>query len=218
MESINDSDNDIFSNSLTTIKTNQNLSPSYFDLLNNNYIYYLIKRASTFNPLFRSFFFNHLYLSCPLLHKNEFLSYKNSLRNVRLRSLYDEIFEQRSFLTLKQRCRLVIKESINRYPMDIKNLVQLPSVLQNYLSFDLLNPNFVQITISKVNEANGRIKPSFFDELQFHEHGIEIINGHNDWEDQIPEDIDYVNENDEDEPVRRNFIFYFMCLRSFFSL
>ncbi|CAF1016029.1 unnamed protein product [Rotaria sordida] len=198
-DTANDSDNDIFPNSLTTIKIDQNLNPIYLDSLNNNYIYYLIKRASTFPPLFRSFFFNHLHLCYPLLYKSQFINYKNSIKNIRLRSLYDEIFEQRTFLTLKQRCRLIIKESINKYPLDIKNLIQLPLTLQYYLSFDFLNPNFVQITLEKLNHVNGRIKPSFFDELQFHEHGLAQINGHNDWEDQVPEDIDYDNEHDNDD-------------------
>ncbi|CAF3402899.1 unnamed protein product [Rotaria socialis] len=199
-DSANNSDNDIFANSLTAIKTNEHLSTKYLDLTNNSYIYYLIKRASTFSPLFRSFFFNHLYLSCPLLHKIEFFNEKNLTQNVRLRSLYDQIFEQRTFLTLKQRCRLLIKESINNYPIDIKNLKQIPPTLQYYLSFDFLNPNFVQITLDKLNKSNARIKPSLFDELQFHEHGLAQINGHNDWEDQIPEDIDYDNEHDDNEP------------------
>ncbi|CAF3398844.1 unnamed protein product [Rotaria sp. Silwood1] len=198
-DTANDSDNDILPNSLTKIKIDQNLSPNYFDSLNNNYIYYLIKRTSTFSPLFRSFFLNHLYLSCPLLHKSQFINHKNSIKNIRLRSLYDEIFEQRTFLTLKQRCRLIIKDSINKYPLDIKNLIQLPLTLQYYLSFDFLNPNFVQITLDKLNNVDARIKPLFFDELQFHEHDLEQINGHNDWEDQIPEDVDYDNEHDNDD-------------------
>jgi len=129
----------------------------------------------------------------------------NSIKNVRLHSLYDEILEQRTFLTLKQRCRLLIKESINKYPLNIKDLIQLPLTLQYYLSFDLLNPNFVQIIFYKLNQVNGRIKPTFFDELQFHEHGLEQINGHNNWEDQIPEDMDYGNDDDDDdddEPVK----------------
>ena len=127
----------------------------------------------------------------------------NSIKNTRLRCLYDEILEKRTFLTLKQRCRLMIKQSIKNYPLDIQNLTQLPITLQYYLSFDFFNPNFVQMTLDKLNKVNGRIKPSFFDELQFHEHGLEQINGHNDWEDQIPEDMDYENEDDnDDEPVR----------------
>jgi hypothetical protein len=131
----------------------------------------------------------------------------NSIKNARLRCLYDEILEKRTFLTLKQRCRLLIKQSINKYPMDIQNLTQLPTTLQYYLSFDFFNPNFVQITLDKLNKVNGRMKPSFFDELQFHEHGFELINGHNDWEDQIPEDMDYENEDDnDDEPVRFIFV------------
>jgi len=211
-DSSDDNDNDILSNSLltTNIKTIQCISPNYLDSINNNYIYYLIKRASTFSPVFRSFFYNHLNISCPLLHKKEFLNHINSIKNVHLHLLYDEIIEKRPFLTLKQRCRLVIKESINQYPLDIKQLIQLPSTLQYYLSFDFLNPNFVQIILDKLNQVNGRIKPIFFDELQFHEHSFEQINGHNDWEDQIPEDIDYENENDDDdEPVK---YFYFIYL------
>jgi hypothetical protein len=132
----------------------------------------------------------------------------NSLKNIRLRSLYDELIEKRSFLTLKQRCRLLIKESIQHYPLDIKQLIQLPVTLQYYLSFDFLNPNFVQITIDKLNQVHGRIKPSFFDELQFHEHNQEHINGQNDWEDQIPEDMDDEDhEDNDDEPVKQNFLF-----------
>lgn len=201
----NDNDNDILPNSLLTTtmtKNLQSINPSYLDSINNNYIYYLIKRASTFSPLFRSFFFNHLNLCCPLLHKKEFFDHMNSMKNVRLHTLYNEIIEKRSFLTLKQRCRLLIKNTINKYPLDIQNLIQLPSTLQYYLSFDFLNPNFVQIILEKLNQVNARIKPIFFDELQFHEHGLEQINGHNDWEDQIPEDMDYEDENDDnDEPV-----------------
>jgi hypothetical protein len=183
----------------------QNISPNYLNSINNNYIYYLIKRASTFSPLFRSFFFNHLNICCPLLHKSEFLNHMNSITNIRLRSLYDELLEKRTFLTLKQRCRLIIKESINKYPLDIKQLIQLPLTLHYYLSFDFLNPNFIQLTLEKLNQVNGRIKPLFFDELQFHEHSLEQINGHNDWEDQIPEDMDYENDeddDDDDEPVK----------------
>jgi hypothetical protein len=193
---------------LTTIKTNLIISPTYFDSINDSYIYYLIKRASTFSPLFRSFFFNHLNICCPLLHKPEFVKHRNSVKNVRLHCLYDEILEKRTFLTLKQRCRLLIKESINKYPLDIKTLIQLPLSLQYYLSFDFLNPNFVHIILDKLNQVNGRIKPSFFDELQFHEHGFEQINGHNDWEDQIPEDMDYEDEDDDnDDEVVKSFCF-----------
>jgi len=194
----NDNENDILPNSLLTTKTIQNINPYYLDSINNDYIYYLIKRASTFTPIFRSFFFNHLNICCPLLHKIEFINYINSIKNVRLRTLYDEILEKRTFLTLKQRCRLIIKESINKYPLDIKNLIQLPLTLQYYLSFDLLNPNFVQIILDKLNQVNGRIKPLFFDELQFHEHPAEQINGQTDWEDQIPEDMDFENDDDND--------------------
>jgi hypothetical protein len=163
----------------------------------------LIKRASTFSPLFRSFFFNHLNLCYPLLHKIQFRNHVNSIKNIRLRSLYDELIEKRTFLTLKQRCRLLIKEYIQQYPLDIKKLNQLPLTLQYYLSFDFLNPNFVQIILDKLNQVHGRIKPSFFDELQFHEHNQEHVNGQNDWEDQIPEDIDDQDhdDHDNDEPV-----------------
>ncbi|CAF1003915.1 unnamed protein product [Adineta steineri] len=199
LEAADDSDNDILPNSLTTTKTNQNINPTYFDSINKNYIYYLIKRASTFSPLFRSFFFNHLNISCPFLHKTEFLNHMNSITNIRHRALYDEILEKRTFLTLKQRCRLLIKESVNQYPLDIKSLYQLPLTLQYYLSFDFLNPNFIHIIFDKLNKVDGRIKPSFFDELQFHEHGLEQINGPNEWEDQIPEDIDYDNDDNDDE-------------------
>jgi hypothetical protein len=118
--------------------------------------------------------------------------------------------EKRTFLTLKQRCRLLIKDSINQYPLDIKNLIQLPLTLQYYLSFDFLNPNFVQITLDKLNHVNGRIKPSFFDELQFHEHSFEQMNGQNDWEDQIPEEMDQENDDDDDEPVKANSIANFL--------
>jgi hypothetical protein len=126
------------------------------------------------------------------------------LKNIRLRSLYNELLENRTFLTLKQRCRLLIKESIQHYPLDIKKLNQLPLSLHYYLSFDFLNPNFVQITLNNLNQADGRIKPSFFDELQFHEHHQEYVNGQNDWEDQIPEDMDDQDHDDDenDEPVR----------------
>ena len=125
----------------------------------------------------------------------------NSIKNIRLRSLYDEILEKRTFLTLKQRCRLLIKESINQYPLDIKSLYQLPLTLQYYLSFDFLNPNFIYIIFDKLNKVDGRIKPSFFDELQFHEYDLEQINGPNEWEDQIPGDMDYDNDDNDDEPV-----------------
>ena len=179
------------------------------DSINQNYIHYLIKRASTFSPVFRSFFFNHLNLSCPLLHKLAFFQHVNSIKNVRLRSLYDEVLEKRTLITLKQRCRLLIKESIRQYPLDIKDLIQLPLTLQYYISFDFLNPNFVQIILEKLNQVNGRIKPSFFDELQFHEHTLEQINGPNDWEDQIPEDMDDENDDEDNEPVRSfDFVFF----------
>lgn len=131
------------------------------------------------------------------------------------------MFEQRQFLTLKQRCRLLIKEYINKYPIDIQNLKQLPLTLQYYLSFDYLNPNFVQIILEKFHHVNGRIKPIFFDELQFHEHSLEDINGHNDWEDQIPEDIDYDNEednDDNDEVVRKRIPLKFFLFTFFFRL
>ncbi len=196
----------------TNTKIIQSINPNYFDSINKNYIYYLIKRASTFSPLFRSFFFNHLNISCPLLHKKEFLNHINSIKNVRLHILYDEILEKRIFLTLKQRCRLIIKESINHYPLDIKNLIQLPLTLQYYLSFDFLNPNFVQIILDKLNQFNSRIKPIFFDELQYHEHNLEQINGHNDWEDQIPEDIDYENEDDNDNEPVKYFCFIYLFI------
>ena len=102
-----DNDDDILSNSLTTLKTKQIINPTYFDSINTNYIYYLIKRASTFSPVFRSFFFNHLNICCPLLHKSEFLKHSNSIKNVRLRCLYDEILEKRTFLTLKQTLSII---------------------------------------------------------------------------------------------------------------
>ena len=209
-----DNDHDILPDSLSiTNKISQNINPIYLDNLNNNYIYYIIKRASTFSSLFRSFFYNHLNLSCPLLHKIDFENHRNSIKNIRLRSLYDELIEKRSFLTLKQRCRLLIKESINKYPLDIEKLIQLPLTLQYYLSFDLLNPNFIQIILTKLNQFNGRIKPTFFDELQFHEHNYEQINAHHDWEDQIPDDIDYDNnDDDENEPVKIIWILH-ICQR-----
>ncbi|CAF0732270.1 unnamed protein product [Adineta ricciae] len=184
---------------ITNIRSQQNISPIYLDSVNKNYIYYLVKRASTFAPSFRSFFFSHLNVCCPLLHKPEFVNHVNSIANVRLRSLYDEILDKRPLLTLKDRCRLLIKESVRNYPFDIQSLSQLPSTLQYYLSFDIFNPNFVQLTLEKLNAANGRIKPSFFDELQFHEHGLDQINGHNEWEDQVPDDMDYDNEDDHDD-------------------
>jgi hypothetical protein len=123
--------------------------------------------------------------------------------------------EKRSFLTLKQRCRLKIKECINQYPFDIQNLIQLPLTLRYYLSFDLFNPNFVQIILEKFQQVNGRSKPTFFDELEFHEHQTENINGQNDWEDQLPENIDEENDEDnEDEPVEiRIFLFFNLFCR-----
>lgn len=175
-----------------------NINPSYFDSINDNYIFYLIKRASTFSPVFRSFFFNHLNLCYPLLQKPAFENHVNSIKNLRLRVLYEELIEKRSLLTLKQRCRLLIKESINRYPMDIQNFSQLPVTLRNYLSFDLLNPNFVQVTFEQLKQVQARIKPAFFDELQFHEHHNEQINAHQDWEDQVPEEMDEDNDDDDD--------------------
>ena len=184
---------------------------TYLDSINKTYIYYIIKRASTFSSLFRSFLFRHLNLCCPLLHKSEFFIHKDSIKNVRLRVLYNEICEQRTFLTLKQRCRLVIKESIRRYPADIKCFVHLPLTLQYYLSFDFLNPKFVQITLDKLNHVDGRIKPLFFDELQFHEHGLEEINGYNDWEDQIPEDIEYENDDNDDNELVDDLLFLIHC-------
>ncbi|UJR26728.1 hypothetical protein I4U23_008043 [Adineta vaga] len=202
LEAPDDNDDDILPNSFattTTTKSQQNVSPKYLSSIHENYIYYLIKRASTFSSLFRSFFFNHLNVCCPLIHKSDFINHVNLIKNVRLHSLYDEILEKRTFLTLKQRCRLLIKESIRKYPLDIKSLTQLPMTLQYYLSFDLFHPNFVQITLDKLDQVNGRIKPLFFDELQFHDHGLEQINGHNEWEDQIPDDMDYDNEIDHDE-------------------
>lgn len=198
-----DDETDLLPNSVIPMKMIPKINPVYFDSMNENYIMYLIKRASTFTPVFRSFFYNHLNLSCPFLQKLSFDNQFRSIRNLRLRSLYEELIDKRAFLTLKQRCRLLIKESINRYPLDIAKLSQLPMTLQYYLSFDLLNPNFVQSTFKQLNEVEGRIKPTFFDELQFHEHNEEQINGHHDWEDQIPEDMnDEDNEDDHDQPVR----------------
>ena len=198
-----DDERDLLPSSVIPTKIVPKINPIYFDSINENYITYLIKRASTFTPVFRSFFFNHLNLSCPFLQKLSFENQFRSIQNLRLRSLYEELIDKRTFLTLKQRCRLLIKESINHYPLDITKLSQLPITLQNYLSFDLLNPNFVQLTFKRLNEVDGRIKPTFFDELQFHEHNDEQINGHHDWEDQVPEDMeDDGDEDDDDQPVR----------------
>lgn len=213
-----DDERDLLPSSVIPTKIASKINPIYFDSINENYIIYLIKRASTFTPVFRSFFFNHLNLSCPFLHKLPFENQFRSIRNLRLRSLYEELIDKRAFLTLKQRCRLLIKQSINQYPLDITKLVQLPITLQNYLSFDLLNPNFVQLTFKQLNESEGRIKPTFFDELQFHEHNDEQINGHHDWEDQVPEEMeDDGDEDDNDQPVRtksfRRYTNLFIILR-----
>ncbi|CAF1583244.1 unnamed protein product, partial [Didymodactylos carnosus] len=75
-----DSDNDILPNSLTINKSSEIIGPTYLDTLNKNYIYYLIKRASIFSPLFRSFLFNRLNICCPLLHKSQFLNHMNSIK------------------------------------------------------------------------------------------------------------------------------------------
>lgn len=130
-----------------------------------------------------------------------------SIQNHRLKNLYDELRETQTFLTLKQICRLKVKQSIQFYPTDIEQLKQLPLTLQYYLSFDLLNPQFIQILLDKFQQVNGRVKPTYYDDLQFHEHNYEQINAHQEWEDQMPEDIDFENEedddNDEDRPVEK---------------
>jgi len=191
-----DSENDILSNSTITAK---NVSPFYLDALNTNYFHYLIKRSSTFTTQFRTFFFQHLICSSPILHTEEFLDYVRTRKNVRLRNLYDQLLEQKCSLTLKQRCRLKIKQNIRHYPNDIRILNDLPPTLQSYLSFDLFHPNFVSMTLQKLTEAQAKIKPLLFDELQFHEHGLEDVNGHYDWEDQIPDDeVDQGEEIDEE--------------------
>lgn len=187
--------------------TEQQISPTYYDATNKNYFNYLIKRSSTFHSLFRKFFFQYLNVTCSYFYSDEFLRYYKSIQNQRLKSLYDELFENRTFLSLKEICRLKIKETIRFYPTDIQQLEQIPLTLRYYLSFDLLHPDFVRILLEKFQQVDGRIKPLFFDELQFHEHNYEHINAHQDWEDQVPEDIDYENEgdedNDDDQPVGR---------------
>lgn len=185
------------------------LDESELDLLNNNYIQYLVKRASTFTAIFRSFFFEHLMLSTPYLHSNEFFSHLRSRTNVRLRLLYDELVQHRTSLTLKQRCRLKIKSAIKNYPFDLKKLHSLPSTLQNYLSFDLFHPNLPQLLINQFEKVQGRVRPSYFDELQFHEHSPQMHNGHYDWEDQIPEEVDQIDDFDQDEDEQMvRFFFY----------
>ena len=200
LDALDDSDPDILFNALTTPR---HVDPSYLNLMNTNYLHYLIKRGSTFTPQFRAFFFQHLLLSCPFVHSQEFADYVGSRANARLRLLYDEVLQQRGNLTLKQRCRLRIKQTIHQYPVDVRKLSSLPASLQSYLSFDLFHPNFVQMTLAKLNQVQGRVKPSFFDELQFHEHNFELVNGHFDWEDQIPDEMD--EDEDELEPVRVSF-------------
>lgn len=185
----------------------QQVNSSYYDTLNKNYFNYLIKRSSTFSSTFRKFFFQYFNVSCAYFYTDEFIRYYKSIQNQRLKILYDELIENRTFLSLKQLCRLKIKETIRFYPTDIRQLRQLPLTLQYYLSFDLLQPDFAQILLEKFQQVDGRIKPGFFDELQFHEHNYDHINAHQDWEDQVPEDIDYENEgdedNDDDQPVGR---------------
>jgi hypothetical protein len=196
LDALDDSDPDILFNALTTPR---HVNPAHLDTMNTNYLHYLIKRASTFSPQLRAFFFKHLILSCPVLHSKEFTKQMEVRENTRLRLLYDEVLEQRGTLTLKQRCRLRIKQVINQYPVDIKKLSSLPSSLQLYLSFDLFHPNFVQMTLTKLNQVQGRVKPTFFDELQFHEYNYEQINAHFDWEDQVPDEMDA--DDDDHEPV-----------------
>ena len=126
------------------------------------------------------------------------------MENDGLRASYDDVVEKRMCITLKDRCRLLIKQSVGQYPSDIEQLSQLPLTLRYFLSFDILNPNFVALTLERLNRVEGRMQPSFFDELQFHEHALEHINGHHDWEDLIPEDMDQEEDDEDAASVRRS--------------
>ena len=137
----------------------------------------------------------------PYLHSKEFFDHIQARNNVRLRLLYDELLEHRTPLTLKERCWLKIKENLVRYPLDIQQLNNLPWTLQNYLAFDLYHPNFVQNLLKMFHQIQGHLKPSYFDELQFHEHSLEPINAHYDWEDQTVDEVDQLDEEDNDDMV-----------------
>ncbi len=179
---------------------------AYKDEANNNYIEYLIKRASTFSDTFRSFFLIHLNCCCPYLHTKEFIQVACSTSNVNLRHLYDQLIEQsRTLLTLKQRCRLLIKESLNRFPSDLQSLTQLPISLRYFASFDLLNPNFPQITLNTLTKVGGRIVPNLFDKILFMEHLSERTSTFTDSENETSEYSDdfyhydsYYDDDDDD--------------------
>ena len=92
----------------------------------------------------------------------------------------------------------MIKQSVGQYPSDIEQLTHLPSTLRYFLSFDILNPDFVKLTLEKLNRVEGRMQPSFFDELQYHQEWHEYYNGDSNWKDVILEDMDSEDEDEDD--------------------
>ncbi|CAF0889766.1 unnamed protein product [Didymodactylos carnosus] len=146
----------------------EKISPLYLDNCAETYMEYLLQQTSRFNDQFKIFFLKHIHLTYEPLHSKNFIEQARLKTNLKLNQLYDQLL-QKNVLSLKERCRLLIKQNIDFYPNNLKKL-PITSTLIDFCSYDLFNKNFVQLTINKLKNEKARIKPLHFDAHQFQEY------------------------------------------------
>ncbi|CAF0850121.1 unnamed protein product [Didymodactylos carnosus] len=116
-----------------------------------------ISCATCFDPVFQNFLLHHLHSSYKITHNQKFIEKIRSKRNLSLNQMYDKLFHSK--LSLKEQCRLVIKDRIKSYPNDVKKLSILPLTLINYCTYDFFDPNYAQIVNDKVTKHGGKVMP-----------------------------------------------------------
>ncbi|CAF0936510.1 unnamed protein product [Didymodactylos carnosus] len=121
------------------------------------FIHTIIKLLPSFDPLFQHFLLHHLHSSYKIIHNQAFIEELRSEHDLSSNQMYDKLFQ--STLSLKEQCRLIIKDRVKSYPHDVKKLTMLSSTLLNYCTYDIFNPNYAQIISDRVAKYNGKVMP-----------------------------------------------------------